>query len=83
MCCRLSMTTMPESEWTEQAEEILMLKGKQYVDTIRGVRRYVSEATCPHLDLITSKCMIQGHKPAWCKNYPVDDMDVLPGCGYR
>jgi len=81
-CCRLSLTVLDESEWTPETEEILVLKGKQYVDTVRGQRRYVSSAVCPHLDLITDKCGIQGHKPQWCKDYPKDDTDILPGCGY-
>jgi len=95
MCCRLSLTVMPEQEWTEDIEELILLKGKQYVDTIdvpyafdgSRVRRYVSVANCPHLNLITNKCMIQGHKPKECKDYPRNERDLIlcgfPGCGYH
>lgn len=83
MCCRLSLTTLPEDQWSEQTEELLKLKGKQYVDTVNGIRRYVCSGPCPHLDLITNKCRIQGHKPQWCKDYPNDELDLLPGCGYE
>lgn len=82
MCCRLSLTTVPDAEWSPQTEEILTLKGKQYVDTRNGQRRYVSSSPCPQLNLITNKCQIQGRKPQWCKDYPKDAIDLLPGCGY-
>jgi len=81
-CCRVSLTTLPDDQWTPETEELLVLKGKQYVDTIQGTRRYVSSAPCPHLDLITDKCTIQGHKPQYCRDYPKDALDLLPGCGY-
>jgi len=83
MCCRLSMTILPEEAWNEDIEQMLVLKGKQYVDTIQEQRRYVSPGVCPHLDLITNKCMIQGHKPQFCKDYPKGLIDILPGCGYE
>jgi len=82
MCCRLSTTILPADQWTGDTEELLALKGKQYVDTVDGQRRYVSVGVCPHLNLITNKCGIQGHKPNFCKDYPKDRMDILPGCGY-
>ena len=91
MCCRLSLTTMSEEEWTMDIEELLALKGKQYIDTVtlgaQRIRRYASIANCPHLNLITNKCMIQGHKPKECKDYPRNDRDLMlcgfPGCGYH
>ena len=82
MCCRLDIITVPESGWSESLEELSVLKGKQYIDTRAGIRRYASWAPCSHLDLITNKCEIQGHKPQYCKDYPTNEADVLPGCGY-
>lgn len=81
-CCRVSVVTVPASDWDESLEEFLILKGKHYLDTIDNQRRYVYWAPCPHLDLITDKCKIHGHKPAACKRYPDDQMTLLPGCGY-
>jgi len=82
MCCRLSTSILSEDQWTPETEELLILKGKQYVDTIDGQRRYVGIGVCPHLNLITNKCGIQEHKPQFCKDYPRDKLDILPGCGY-
>ena len=81
-CCRVSIATVPEHELDPDLEEFLKLKGKRYLDTVDGVRRYVYWAPCPHLDLITDKCGIQGHKPKACKAYPDDRMTLIPGCGY-
>lgn len=82
-CCRVSIVTVPERDWNQDLEQFLILKGKHYLDTKDGQRRYAYWSPCPHLDLITDKCGIQGHKPKACKDYPDNPMTLLPGCGYH
>ena len=81
-CCRISIATVPEADWDEELEGLLVLKGKRYLDTLDGQRRYAYWSPCPHLDLVTDECTIHEYKPKVCRDYPSDPMTVLPGCGY-
>jgi Fe-S-cluster containining protein len=82
-CCRVGIQIVPDERWTQDFEDLLLMKGAQFLDVSEQGRRYVHEMVCKNLNLATNKCKIQGRKPRLCKEYPNDKITLLPGCGYH
>ena len=58
MCCRLSLTTMPDAEWTPQTEQILDTQG---------------QAVCRHEERPKAVCLIVPVPPTQSHNEQVQD----------
>lgn len=81
-CCELGIFLLELSAWTPQLEEHLIMKGKKRIADSGIYARYVYYSPCKHFDPTARRCRIQGHKPLICVEYPKDELDLLPGCGY-
>ena len=77
-CCKVLAFEVPD---TASTVEFYATRGLRYEQTDGGRLRVWVPHVCPFLTG-ENECEMQGDKPLVCRVFPVEGMELLPGCGY-